>query len=88
MDLVCAEFPKGDHGGEDALYRLSGHRIIKLHSFWDDLLGTSDTKTSIERGADESQQAVDANRAEITRELQAGLSGLSKQRNGKSFWHG
>jgi hypothetical protein len=69
-DLVCAEFPKGDHGGEDSLYRLSGRRIIKLHSFWDDLLGTADTKTSIERGADEAQQAVDANRAEITRELQ------------------
>ncbi len=72
--LYAEQFPKGDHGGNDALYRLGTHRIIKLHPFWDDLLGKSSTPTTINKGAQEAQAALAANRAEVTREEQANPS--------------
>ena len=71
VSLFCEQFPKGDHGGNDSLYRLGGKRIIKLHPFWDDLLGKGVTLSSVEKGAREAQEAVGANRAEVTREEQA-----------------
>ena len=74
--LHCASLfnetlPKGDHGGNDSLYRLPPKRVIELHPFWDDLLGKATTYTSITSGAGEAQAAADANRAEVARELQA-----------------
>ena len=51
VSLFCEAFPKGDHGGNDSLYRLGGRRIIKLHQFWDDLLGKSVTRSSVKKGA-------------------------------------
>jgi hypothetical protein len=72
--LFCEQFPKGDKGGNDSLYRLGAKRIIKLHPFWDDLLGKSPTPTTVNRGAQEAQAALDANRAEVTREEQANSS--------------
>jgi hypothetical protein len=74
VSLFSEQFPKGDHGGNDALYRLGARRIIKLHPFWDDLLGKSPTPTTVERGAQEAQAALNANRAEVTREEQANPS--------------
>jgi hypothetical protein len=37
--LYCEQFPKGDKGRNDSLYRLGPRRIMNLHPFWDDLLG-------------------------------------------------
>jgi hypothetical protein len=74
VSLFCEQFPKGDVGGNDSLYRLGSHRIIKLHPFWDDLLGKGPTPTTVNRGAQEAQAALDANRAEVTREEQANPS--------------
>lgn len=37
--LVNATYPKGDKGGND-FYIIPGSRGIKLHSFWDQLLGS------------------------------------------------
>jgi hypothetical protein len=74
VSLYCEQFPKGDHGGNDSLYRLGAKRIIKLHPFWDDLLGKSVTHSSVSKGAQEAQEAVGANRVEVTREEQANPS--------------
>ena len=68
ITLYSEQFPKGDAGGNDSLYRLGGHRTIKLHPMWDDLLGKSPTPTTIARGAQEAQAALASNRAEVTRE--------------------
>ena len=48
--LFCEQFPKGDKGGNDSLYRLGARCIIKLHTYWDDLLGKSDTPSAIMHG--------------------------------------
>jgi hypothetical protein len=71
VSLFDERFPKGDHGGNDALYRLGARRIIKLHPFWDDLLGKGPTPTTLSRAAQEAQAALDVNRAEVSREEQA-----------------
>lgn len=71
VSLFNETFPKGDHGGNDSLYRLPPKRVIELHPFWDDLLGKATTFTSITGGAREAQAAADANRAEVAKELQA-----------------
>ncbi len=72
--LYAEPFPKGDSGGNDSLYRLGGHRIIKLHPFWDALLGKSPTPTTVNRGAQKRGRALAANRAEVTHEEQADRS--------------
>jgi hypothetical protein len=41
------DFPKGDRGGNLSKVRIEGRSIIKLHPFWDDLLGSATTLTSI-----------------------------------------
>lgn len=69
--LFHEQFPKGDHGGNDALYRIGAKRIVKLHPFWDDLLGKGDTPGKIQHGVEEAQAALDRNRAEVSREEQA-----------------
>jgi hypothetical protein len=69
--LFNEQFPKGDHGGNDALYRLGEKRIIKLHPFWDDLLGKGDTVAKVNHGVTEAQAALERNRAEVSREEQA-----------------
>src|SRR5580704_11505311 len=38
--LFTSEYPKGDKGGND-FYVTAGTKGIKLHAFWDQLLGTS-----------------------------------------------
>jgi hypothetical protein len=38
--LFTSEYPKGDKGGND-FYVMAGTKGIKLHAFWDQLLGTS-----------------------------------------------
>lgn len=68
ISLYSSACPKGDAGGNDSLYRLGGHRTIKLHPFWDDLLGKSPTPPTVERAAQEAVAAVEANRTEVTRE--------------------
>ena len=79
--LFCEQFPRGDKGGNDSLYRLGSRRIIKLHTYWDDLLGKSETPSAIMHGADEAQRALAANRAEVTREEQAnsGIESWAKE---------
>ncbi|HEY4308418.1 MAG TPA: S1/P1 nuclease [Pirellulales bacterium] len=66
--LFSEQCPKGDAGGNDSVYRIGGHRTIKLHPMWDDLLGKGPTPTTIAHGAQEAQTAVAANRSEVTRE--------------------
>ena len=51
VSLYCEQFPNGDHGGNDSLYRLGGKRIIKLHPFWDELLGKGVTLSSAQKSA-------------------------------------
>ena len=45
--LFSAGFPTGDKGGNDIAIRADGG-VIKLHSYWDELLGTSDAYTAID----------------------------------------
>lgn len=66
--LYSEQFPKGDAGGNDSVFKLDGKRIIELHPFWDDLLGKGPTPTTIAHAAQEAQAALTANRAEVTRE--------------------
>ncbi|HSQ57260.1 MAG TPA: S1/P1 nuclease, partial [Gemmata sp.] len=46
-NLYSKDFPKGDRGGNLAKVRISGGGIVQLHSFWDGLLGTSTSPSSI-----------------------------------------
>ena len=46
-NLYSKDFPKGDRGGNLAKVRISGGGIVQLHSFWDGLLGTSTSRSSI-----------------------------------------
>jgi hypothetical protein len=44
--MVSTRFPKGDKGGNDQAVR-TGTRVINLHAFWDDLLGTNEQYRAI-----------------------------------------
>jgi len=41
------EFPQGDKGGNTAMVRINGGGVVRLHPFWDGLLGNSVTRASI-----------------------------------------
>jgi hypothetical protein len=45
--LYSAEFPTGDQGGNLLDVRANGY-VMKLHGFWDDLVGTSDSYVQVE----------------------------------------
>jgi hypothetical protein len=46
ITLFGDDFPEGDRGGNRSLFRLDGH-VIHMHHFWDGLLGSSTTLSSI-----------------------------------------
>ncbi|MGL5094981.1 MAG: S1/P1 nuclease [Planctomycetia bacterium] len=48
--LFSDRFPEGDRGGNSAFYRVEGQKI-KLHSFWDGLLGNEVSSASLRAGA-------------------------------------
>jgi S1/P1 nuclease len=41
------DFPSGDKGGNSAMVRIHGGGVVRLHPFWDGLLGNAVTRTSI-----------------------------------------
>jgi hypothetical protein len=41
------EFPEGDKGGNLAMVRIHGGGVVRLHPFWDGLLGNSASRSSI-----------------------------------------
>jgi hypothetical protein len=45
--MYSADFPNGDQGGNLIDIRADGN-VMKLHAFWDDLLGTSDSYVAID----------------------------------------
>lgn len=53
-NFYSPEFPQGDRGGNLAMIRIEG-RVVQLHSFWDDLLGSSISQSALSR----SERAID-----------------------------
>jgi hypothetical protein len=47
VNYYSDEFPKGDKGGNSAMVRIHGGGIVRLHPFWDGLLGNSVSRASI-----------------------------------------
>ncbi len=58
VSLYSEKYPHGDRGGNDEAIRTSSG-VMALHTFWDDLLGTSDQYGAIEFVADEAQSEAD-----------------------------
>src|SRR5258707_14605408 len=56
--LVSAEHPKGDKGGNDDGIRVDG-KVMNLHSFWDEVLGTSEEYGAIAFVADHIASSPD-----------------------------
>jgi hypothetical protein len=71
--LFSAEFSEGDRGGNAARYRIDD-RIIKLHSFWDGLLGNSTSANSIRSGAQDSLDVASEHDAQVRHDLQQSTS--------------
>lgn len=46
-NFFSPRFPKGDRGGNLAFAKMPGRSVIQLHSFWDDLLGSGTSVSSI-----------------------------------------
>lgn len=68
--LFSEEFPDGNRGGNAARYRFSDGRIIKLHSFWDGLLGRSTSANAIRSSGHDAQQVANQHHALIAHDLQ------------------
>lgn len=67
--LFSEEFPEGDRGGNAARFRI-GQRVIKLHSFWDGLLGSSESVNSIRGGAQDSLDVAGQHLPQVNHDLQ------------------
>lgn len=47
MSRYSDEFPSGDKGGNIAMVRIQGGGIVRLHPFWDGLMGNTVSRSSI-----------------------------------------
>lgn len=65
--LVNSTYPHGDHGGNDFLVRkITQSSQVKLHSFWDDILGTSQTVPAALALATQLMQQMPLNSSMVT----------------------
>lgn len=71
--LFSEEFPDGDRGGNAARYRI-GERVIKLHSFWDGLLGRSESVNSIRGSAHDSLTVAHEHQSQVAHDLEANVT--------------
>lgn len=68
--MVSEQFPEGDQGGNLVLIRTSMHSCpVKLHLFWDGLLGTSLSASSIGKESREIESVLKDKAAAIQPEL-------------------
>ncbi|MBL8822241.1 MAG: S1/P1 nuclease [Planctomycetia bacterium] len=68
-NYFSSRFPKGDKGGNLAKARIPGRSAIILHEFWDDLLGSSDSLSSVGSMVLEIEQYYLEKKANIDPEL-------------------
>jgi hypothetical protein len=73
--LHCAavfseQFPNGDKGGNDAFIRIRSSPV-KLHAFWDGLLGNGTTAGAINSDVREIEAVMKENAADIQKEIDA-----------------
>jgi hypothetical protein len=68
--LFSEQFPKGDKGGNDAFIRIRTSPV-KLHAFWDGLLGTGTNPGSIGSDVREIEAVMKETAADIQKELDA-----------------
>ena len=69
VTFYSPHFSKGDRGGNLAYARLPGRNPFQLHSFWDRLLGTEHTASSIGNGVLEVEKVYAEKKAQIDKEL-------------------
>jgi hypothetical protein len=79
--VYSEKFPRGDQGGNLALIRIHTSPL-KLHSFWDGLLGTGTSAGGINKDVHEIETLLKQKTADIDKELQAHQSFESWAREG------
>lgn len=65
------DFPTGDRGGNRAVVRIRGGNVVHLHSFWDGLLGSSTSRSSILGTVKEIEGVVADNLERVNADLEA-----------------
>jgi hypothetical protein len=68
--VFSEQFPNGDKGGNDAFIRIRTSPV-KLHAFWDGLLGNSTTGGAINSDVREIEAAMKEKAADIQKEIDA-----------------
>jgi len=69
VTFYSPRFPKGDRGGNLAFAKMPGRSTIKLHAFWDDLLGSSTSASSVGNGVLEAEKVYIEFHDQIDKEL-------------------
>jgi hypothetical protein len=67
----CNDFPEGDKGGNLAMVRIHGGGVIRLHAFWDGLLGNSVSRSSILGTVTEIESLVADNADAVKADLES-----------------
>src|SRR5262249_10854468 len=68
INRFADDFPQGDRGGNSAVIRIDG-RMVHMHPFWDGLLGTATTLSSISSTVLEIETMVQANSTTLKNDL-------------------
>ena len=84
MALFSEQFPRGDKGGNDDFFRIRSSPV-KLHAFWDGLLGTGTSAGSIGSDVREIEGIMKERAANVQRELDAHQAFESWGREGQDL---
>jgi hypothetical protein len=77
ITLYSEEFPQGDRGGNLALIRIEGGEPVKIHLYWDGLLGQFASWPGIIRLSSEFAEIAKENASEIDRQMSEDTSPAS-----------
>jgi hypothetical protein len=82
--MYSEQFPRGDKGGNDAFIRIRSSPV-KLHAFWDGLLGNGTSAGSINANVREIEGMMHEKAADVQKELDAHPSFESWGREGQEL---
>lgn len=84
-NFFSPRFPKGDRGGNLAHAKIPNRSVIQLHSFWDDLLGSGTSVSSIGSTVLEIEQYYQEKKEQFDRELKQHPKAEDWAREGYEF---